>query len=566
MHQIGVQFAAVCEATGYRTRTRPIPAGEIRAPVGTLAGVSGYEVHFSSRTASIAFGPLQALVALNPAALRIHSPDLEPGGLLIVDREAFGPDELAKARYRLDPLTDGSLAAWRLLAVPARSLTRESVAGGKISPREAERSLHFLILGLVCWLYERPTESIQKWIRDRFARNPLHAEACLRVLRAGYQYGDTTAGMPARCRVPVADGQRGVWRRIAGADAIVLALAAVAERTGRSVVYSACPSIPAVSILEKLTDLKRYNVVAVQAEDEPAAVGIAIGASFGGSLGATATSGPGIGLQSEGIGLAVMAELPLIAIYVQRAGPSMGIPTLGEQADLLQAMFGRNGESPVVVLAPRSPADGFAVVLEAARIAIHFTTPVIVLTDGDQLAQAEPWKVPEVSALPDLSVVRAEGVRMKSIPETADRPRCLSGSETDERTGEVSHDPANHLRMMERRAARIDSVASDIPAQAVEGCDSGELLVIGWGGNDGATLAAVEAANARGRRVGYAHLRYLHPFPSNLAALFRGYANFLVVESNRGQLSMLLRARFSIDARNPISGETVEVAVARLSG
>lgn len=565
MHQIGVQFASVCETTGYRTHSRPIPAGEIRAPVGTLAGVSGYEVCFSSLASDLASDRVQTLVALNPAALAIHLTDLEPGGVLIVDREGFTPDELAKARYYVDPLTDGSLAAYRVLAVPARTRTRESVAGGKISPREAERGLNFFILGLVCWLYERPLEPTQKWLRERFTRNPLHAEACLRVLKAGHHYGDTATGMPARVRLASAPRVAGHWRRITGTDALVLGFAAAAERTGRGVVFSALPMPPATTLLEKLTDCKRWNVVAVQAEDDPAAVGIAVGASFGGSIGATASSGPGIGLQSEGIGLAVMAELPLIAIHVQRAGPSTGIPTLSEQADLLHAMYGRNGESPLPILAPMSPVDHFPMLLEAVRIATRFMTPVILLTDGDMLAHAEPWKIPDQGELPDLTIAPAAGVRVWRIPggESDSGVECLSGSEKDAITGEVSHDAANHARRTEARAARIESIASTIPPAVVEGVVGGELLVIGWGATDGAVRAAVEAANAGGRQAGYLHLRYLNPFPANLGEVLRGYAKYLVVERNRGQLAMLLRSRYLIDAKTVGAGEAA-MAVARM--
>jgi 2-oxoglutarate ferredoxin oxidoreductase subunit alpha len=568
MQLAGTQFTNSSAILGNDISTLPDFPAEIRAPAGTLAGVSGFQVHFSSRDIHTPGDSLNALVAMNPAALKTNLKDLETGGILIVNADAFGTGDLHKAGYKSNPLEDGSLKNYRLFKIPINKLNREAVAEVKLSPREADRCKNFFALGLVYWMYERPLEPTLKWIRDKFGKNPAVLEANTRTLKAGYNFGETTETMPVHYRVPKAQIKPGKYRKITGNEALALGLVTATQLANIPLVYATYPITPASDILHNLAEMKRYGVRTVQAEDEIAAIGMAIGATFGGALGVTGTSGPGICLKSEAIGLAVMTELPLVIVDVQRGGPSTGLPTKTEQADLLQAMFGRNGECPAAILAPCSPSDCFTMTFEAVRLAISFMTPVFLLSDGYLANGAEPWQIPNIDTLPHISVkhptqANANGngtatflpykrderlVRQWAIPGTAGLEHRIGGLEKEDITGNVSYDPLNHEHMIKTRAQKIANIANDIPPLQVSGPQEGDLLVIGWGGTYGAILSAVERAQRKGCKVASAHLRYLNPMPKNTGEVLKRYKKVLVPELNSGQLRMLLRATFLVDA------------------
>src|SRR5216683_1150138 len=468
MQLAGTQFTNSSAILGNDISTLPDFPAEIRAPAGTLAGVSGFQVHFSSQDIHTPGDHLNALVAMNPAALKTNLKDLEPGGILIVNSDAFTTSDLHKAGYKASPLEDGSLKDYRIFRIPINKLNREAVAEAKLSPREADRCKNFFALGLVYWLYERSLDSTLKWIKDKFSKNAAVMEANTRTLKAGYNFGETTETMPVHYRVAKATIKPGVYRKITGNEAVAQGLVAAATLANLPLVYSSYPITPASDILHYLSDLKRFGVRTMQAEDEIAAIGMAIGASFGGGLGVTATSGPGICLKSEAIGLAVVTELPVVIIDVQRGGPSTGLPTKTEQADLLQAMFGRNGECPVAIVAPCSPSDCFNMIFEAVRLAIGFMTPVFLLSDGYLANGAEPWLIPKVADLPRITVTHpslpnSNGngeahflpykrdnrlVRQWAIPGTAGLEHRIGGLEKEDVTGNVSYDPINHEHMV----------------------------------------------------------------------------------------------------------------------
>jgi 2-oxoglutarate/2-oxoacid ferredoxin oxidoreductase subunit alpha len=562
MQLAGSQLTLVSALAGNGIGTLADFPAEIRAPAGSLAGVSGFQVHFSSDGASTPGDRLDALVAMNPAALRTHLPDLEPGGVLIVNRDIFLASELAKAGYAEDPLEDGSLTGYRLLAIPMSALSRAAVAELKLTPREADRCKNFFALGLVYWLYERPLEPTSLWIKTKFAQNPAVRDANSRALRAGYNFGETTDQLPVHYRVPPAAIPPGRYRKVTGSEALALGLVAAAQKAGLPLLFAGHPSTPSAEILHLFAGMKRHGVRTVQAEDAAAAAAAAVGAAFGGALGATATSGPGLCLKAESIGLAVMAELPLVVLDVQRAGPSTGMPTKTEQGDLLQALFGRNGECPVVVLAPASPADCFAVAFEAVKVAIGFMTPVVVLADGHLAVGAEAWRVPLAADLPTIPVPRPTAgagpflpykrderlVRPWAVPGTAGLEHRTGGLEKDELTGDVSYDPLNHEKMVRMRAAKVAGAAAVLPELAVDGPAEGDLLVASWGSTFGAIAAAVARVRRRGGSVAHAHFRSLHPLPRNTAAVLRRYRRVLVPELNEGQLLLLLRAAYLTDA------------------
>jgi 2-oxoglutarate ferredoxin oxidoreductase subunit alpha len=514
---------------------------------------------------------------MNPAALKTNLKDLEPGGILIVNRDAFGTSDLTKAGYSSNPLEDGSLKGYRLFAVPITSLNREAVAEQKLSTREADRCKNFFALGLVYWLYERSLDPTLRWIKAKFAKNPAVLEANSRTLKAGYNYGETTEALPVHYRVPKATIKPGKYRKITGNEAVALALVAAADSAGLPLLYAGYPITPASDILHQLAEYKRFGVKTLQAEDEIAAIGAAIGASFGGSLGVTATSGPGICLKSEAIGLAVMTELPVVIIDVQRGGPSTGLPTKTEQADLLQAMFGRNGECPAAIVAPCSPADCFDMTFEAVRLAVRFMTPVFLLSDGYLANGAEPWLIPNVADLPRFPVQFASRpnavhdgkpafmpyqrderlVRQWAVPGTPGLEHRIGGLEKEDITGNVSYDPANHEHMVRTRAQKVANIAQDIPPLEVTGPEEGDLLVVGWGGTYGSILTAVQRCQRKGHKVAHAHLRYLNPMPANTGEVLGRYRKVLVPELNAGQLRLLLRAVYLVDAvgLNKIQGK-----------
>jgi 2-oxoglutarate ferredoxin oxidoreductase subunit alpha len=568
MQLAGTRFTDASAVLGNDISTLPDYPAEIRAPAGTLPGVSGFQVHFASYDIHTPGDILDALVVMNPAALKTNIKDLRPGGILIVNTDAFTPSDLSKAGYQNNPLEDGSLSAYRVIRVPMNRLNREALAEVKLSPREADRCKNFFALGLVYWLYERPLEPTLRWIREKFKKNPAVLEANSRTLKAGYHYGEITEALPVHYRVPKARLKPGRYRKITGNEALALGLVAATQLANLPLVYASYPITPASDILHALAEMKRFGVCTIQAEDEIAAIGVAIGASFGGALGVTATSGPGICLKSEAIGLAVMTELPVVIIDVQRGGPSTGLPTKTEQADLLQAMFGRNGECPVAIVAPASPADCFHMVFEAVRLAVSYMCPVFLLSDGYLANGAEPWLIPNLAELPRIQVQHpttpnSNGngearflpykrderlVRPWAIPGTPGLEHRIGGLEKEDVTGNVSYDPLNHEHMVRVRAQKIANIAQDIPELEVFGPPEGDLLVVGWGGTHGAIRTAVERAQRKGYAVAHAHLRYLNPMPRNTGEVLRRYRRVLVPELNAGQLRLLLRGYYLVDA------------------
>jgi 2-oxoglutarate ferredoxin oxidoreductase subunit alpha len=573
MQLAGTQFTNASAIFGNDISTLPDFPAEIRAPVGTLAGVSGFQINFSRHDIHHPGDALNTLVAMNPAALKTNVKDLQTGGILIVNSDAFTPNDLQKAGYKTNPLDDGSLTKYRLIRVPINTLNREAVSEMKLSPREADRCKNFFALGLVYWLYERPMEPTLRYIREKFAKNTAVMEANTRTLKAGYHFGETTEALPVHYRIPKAKIKPGKYRKITGNEATAIGLVVAANVANAPLCYATYPITPASDILHQLAEMKRYGVRTIQAEDEIAAIGAAIGASFGGALGVTGTSGPGICLKSEAIGLAVMTELPLIIIDVQRGGPSTGLPTKTEQADLLQVMFGRNGECPAAVVAASSPADCFTMILEAARIAVSFMTPVFFLSDGYIANGAEPWPMPKIEDLPKISIQHptapnqdgqfmpykrdARLVRPWAIPGTAGLEHRIGGLEKEDVTGNVCYDATNHQHMIKIRAQKIANIANEIPDLEVTGAADAELLVIGWGGTCGTITTAVERAVNQGYKVAQAHLRYLNPMPKNTAAVLKRFRKVLVPELNSGQLRLLLRAEHLIDAEglNKVQGK-----------
>jgi 2-oxoglutarate ferredoxin oxidoreductase subunit alpha len=599
MQLAGTQFTNASAILGNDVSTLPDFPAEIRAPAGTLAGVSGFQVHFSSTDIYTPGDRLNALVAMNPAALKTNLRDLEPGGILVVNTDAFSAQDLQKAGYKSNPLEDGALAGYRVIRVPITTLNREAVAAVRLSPREADRCKNFFALGLVYWLYERPLEPTLNWIKSKFGKKPDVFQANTATLKAGYNYGETAELLPVHYRVPKAKLPPGTYRKITGNEAVAYGLVAAAQLAETDLVYASYPITPASDILHTLSDLKRFGVKAVQMEDEIAAMGAAIGAAFGGTIGVTGTSGPGVCLKSEAINLAVMTELPVIIIDVQRGGPSTGLPTKTEQADLLQAMFGRNGESPVAIVAPCSPADCFQMAFEAVRLATRFMTPVFLLSDGYLANGAEPWAIPKVEDLPRIPIthpgpITANGnghahgngaghflpyqrderlVRPWALPGTPGLEHRIGGLEKDDITGNVSYDPQNHEHMTKVRAQKVANIAEEIPELAVAGPAEGDLLVVGWGGTYGAIRTAVERSQRKGMRVAHAHLRYLNPMPRNTPAVLKRYRKVLVPELNGGQLRWLLRAKYLVDAEglNKVQGRPflvseIEERIAQMLG
>lgn len=588
MQLAGTQFTNTSALVGNDIATFPDFPAEIRAPVGTLAGVSGFQVHFSSQDIHTPGDVLDALVVMNPAALKTNLRDLQSGGILVVNSDSFEDNDLKKAKYTSNPLLDGSLAGYKVIRVPISKLNREAVKeAGLSSPKEQDRCKNFFALGLMYWMYERPLEPTLKWIKDKFGKKPELLpvlEANTRALKAGYNYGETVEVMPVQYKVAKAKIEPGRYRKITGNEAIALGLVAAARNAGKTLVYSGYPITPASSILEQLADMRRWGVKTLQAEDEIAACGVAIGASFGGAIGVTGTSGPGICLKSEAIGLAIMTELPLVIVDVQRGGPSTGLPTKTEQADLLQAMFGRNGESPAAIIAPQSPVDCFDAAYEAVRIATQFMCPVFLLSDGYLANGSEPWKIPDVDKLPKIEIKNAtelnsdgtqfhevaEGQQGKYLPYKRDqylsRPWAVPGTpglehriggiEKQDVTGNINYEPANHEHMVHTRAKKIENIAQTIPELEVHGPADADLLVIGWGGTYGSIRAAVERCQRKGKKVAWAHFRHLNPMPKNTEAVLKKFKKIMVPELNSGQLCWLLRAKYLVPAEglNKVQG------------
>jgi 2-oxoglutarate/2-oxoacid ferredoxin oxidoreductase subunit alpha len=563
MQLTGEQFTTEAAWAGNDIATLPNFPAEIRAPAGTLFGVSSFQLQFGSRRVYTPGDRLDCLVAMNPAALKVHLPDLKEGGLLILNTSAFEKKNLDRAGYATNPLDDAAIGErYRTHKIDITRLTVDALAGLPLNAKEKDRCKNFFALGLVSWIYTRPIEPTLDWITKRFTKNVDIAEANTRALKAGYHFGET-AEIFAECYgVEPAEMAPGVYRSMTGNRALAWGILAAAQRTGLPVVYGAYPITPASDVLHELSMHKRFHVRTFQAEDEIAAVGAIIGAAFGGAIGLCATSGPGLALKSEGIALAVMAELPIVVFDIQRGGPSTGLPTKTEQADLMQALYGRNSECPVVVIAPATPGDCFFVAYEAIRIAVKYMVPVIVLSDGYLANGAEPWLIPDPKNLPDINVrfrtdpesfqpyAREEATLARPWvrPGTPGLEHRIGGLEKQDVTGNVSYDPDNHDLMVRLRAEKVRRVAQEIPPTTINGPAGGDLLVVGWGGTYGTITAAVEEAQAAGKVVASIHLRHLSPLPPDLGQILRQYRRVLVPEINSGQLVRVLRAEYLVDA------------------
>ena len=562
MQVTGTQFTRTAAVFGNDISTLPDYPAEIRAPAGSLPGVSGFQISFSSEHIHTPGDSPDVLVAMNPAALKSNIGDLPPGGALIVNTDAFTASNLAKVGYGTNPLSDGSLKAFTVFEIPISTLNARALEGLEMSNKQIDLTKNFFALGIMFWLYERSMDPTLRWIDEKFGKRPVIAEANKRALKAGYAFGETTEIFHTHYRVAPAHLAPGLYRNITGNEASALGFVAASRKSDRALFYGSYPITPASDILHQLSGYKQFGVRTFQAEDEIAAIGSAIGASYGGALGMTGTSGPGIALKSEAMNLAIMVELPLVVIDVQRAGPSTGMPTKNEQSDLLQVMFGRNGDSPIAVLAPATPGDCFDVAFETVRIALKYMTPVVYLSDAFLATGSEPWRVPNVDDLPDIAVpnrTEAAGfhpydrdpvtlARPWAVPGTPGLEHRVGGLEKADVTGNVSYDPDNHHRMQLLRAAKIAGIATDIPPLDVFGPPSGELLILGWGSTYGAIRSAVERLQDQGRSVAHAHLRYLNPFPSNTGDVIGNYRRVLIPEVNLGQLLLLIRARYLVDA------------------
>jgi len=576
MQLAGTQFTKTSAVIGNDISTFPDIPAEIRAPQGSLPGVSGFQVSFSSQDIFTPGDQPDVLVAMNPAALKTNLGDLPRGGLLIVNEDEFNETNLKKAAYASNPLEDGSLQAYRVYRVPISVLNSGALKDSGLTPVQVDRCKNMFALGLMFWMYSRPLETTLHWIDEKFGKNPAVCEANKAALKSGYHFGETTEMFATHYHVPKAKLKPGLYRNITGNEATALGFITASKLAGRQLFYGSYPITPASDVLHELSRFKRFGVKTFQAEDEIAAIGAAIGASFGGSLGLTGTSGPGLALKSEAIGLAVMVELPLVIMDVQRAGPSTGMPTKTEQADLLQAMFGRNGESPVAIVAPATASDCFSMAVEAWRIAIKYRTPVIFLSDAYLGMGSEPWLVPDISSLPKIEPNFASDpatfkpyardpktlARPWAIPGTPDLEHRIGGLEKSDITGNVSYDPANHDKMVHLRAEKIERITQDIPDVVVDGDQSGGLLVLGWGSTYGVITTAVQRARAQGKKVSAAHFRHLNPLPPNLGELMRRYDRVLMPEINLGQMRMLLRAKFLVDIEglNKVSGRPFTIA------
>ena len=586
MQLTGEQFTTESAWAGNDLATLPNFPAEIRAPAGTLFGVSSFQLQFGSQRVYTPGDRLDCLVAMNPAALKVHLADLKPGGLLIVNTAAFEKRNLDKAGYPENPLDAPALAErYRLHKVDMTALTIQAIADLKLDTKEKDRTKNFFALGLVSWIYTRPLEPTLDWITKKFAKMPAIAEANTRVLKAGHAFGETAEFFEESYTIEPAEMTPGLYRAMTGNRALAWGLLAAAERCKIPVVYGAYPITPASSVLEELALHKRFRIRTIQAEDEIAAVTSAIGAAFAGAIGVTCSSGPGIALKGEGIGLAVTAELPLVIFNIQRAGPSTGMPTKTEQADLMQALYGRNSEAPIVVLAPATPGDCFYIAYEAVRIAIKYMVPVMVLSDGFLANGSEPWLIPDPTTLPPIEVhFRSEKEGFFPYlrdPATLARPwvrpgtpgleHRIGGIEKQDVTGNISYDPENHDHMVRTRAEKVRRVGQEIPPTSINGPATGDVLVVGWGGTYGSITAAVERAQAEGRSVASIHLRHLNPLPPDLGHILREYRRVLVPEINSGQLVRVLRAEYLVDAVGfnrvrglPLASEEIYDAIIQL--
>ncbi|MBI2996709.1 MAG: 2-oxoacid:acceptor oxidoreductase subunit alpha [Candidatus Melainabacteria bacterium] len=576
MQLTGGQFTNATAIVGNDLSTFPDFPAEIRAPAGSLAGVSAFQIHFSSKDIHTPGDILDVLVAMNPAALRTSLKDLKPGGMLIINSNAFTEINYKKAGYETNPLDDNLSQKHQVFPIEISRLTQLALEGMNLPGKLIDRSKNLFALGLMYWLYSRPMEPTIKWLNKKFADKPEILEANLKVLKAGYNYGETTETFISNFEIKQAKITPGRYRNITGNEATALGLITASQLSGLTVFLGSYPITPASDILHELSKYKHFGIRTFQAEDEIAAIGAAVGASFAGGLGVTTTSGPGVCLKSEFINLAVKTELPLIICDIQRGGPSTGLPTKTEQGDLLQAMFGRNGDSPLPILAAATPSDCFDTMLEAIRIAIKYMTPVFFISDGYLANGSEPWRIPQLSELSKIKVnfrTKVDGffpylrdektlARPWAIPGTAGLEHVLTGVESEQTTGRISYDPVNHDAMVRIRASRIAQIANDIPnVTIICGEKKGDLLILGWGSTLGAINEATEKLIKEGYKVSNAHLRCLNPFPQNLGDILQNYKKILIPEINLGQLKLLIRARYLVDAQgfNIISGQPLKV-------
>jgi 2-oxoglutarate ferredoxin oxidoreductase subunit alpha len=575
MQVTGSQFTNTAAVFGNDLATFPDFPAEIRAPAGTLPGVSGFQINFSSTEIYTPGDAVDVLVAMNPAALKMNIADLRPGGILILNVDNFKETDLKKAQCATNPLEDHSLDGYRLFAVELTKLTRLALRDLGLDAKSMDRCKNFFALGMCYWLYNRSMDTTYRWLDDKFGSKPVLAEANKIAMKAGYAYCDATEAFQVRYEVPPAKLAPGTYRNISGNSALALGFIAASQKANLPLFQGSYPITPASDILHELSTYKEFGVMTFQAEDEIAAITSVIGAAYGGSLAITTTSGPGMALKTEALGLAIATELPIVVCDIQRGGPSTGLPTKTEQADLFQALFGRNSEAPVPVLAAATPGDCFWIALEASRIAVKYMIPVIVLSDGYLANGAEPWKIPELSDLPDFPVTfrtEAEGflpyardpqtlARPWAVPGTPGLEHRIGGLEKQDVTGNVNYEPLNHERMVRLRAAKVEAIVQDVP-EVVPAGDPDGLLIVGWGSTFGAITAAVRAQREKGRRVAHVHLRYLNPLPRNLGEVLKRYARVLVPEMNMGQLSWLLRAKYLVDAQglNKIQGKPFKVS------
>jgi 2-oxoglutarate ferredoxin oxidoreductase subunit alpha len=572
MQLTGTQFTETTAKVGNDLATFPDYPSEIRAPMGTRAGVSVYQIHFSSHDIYTPGDAPSVLVAMNPAALITNYKDLQPGGIILVNTGAFTEKDLKKAELDSNPLTDGTLSGFRVIEEDINARTIQALEETSLGKKDVLRCKNFYTLGMMYWLFSRPIEPTLEWLDVKFAKKPELADANGRALKAGYNYGELLRLFQGRYEVPkVEDVPAGFYRNVMGNQALAIGLAAGAQMAGLKAFLGSYPITPATDILQYMSLMKNYDVVTCQMEDEIAGVCTAIGASFAGRLGMTTTSGPGLALKTEAIGLAVITELPLVIVDVQRAGPSTGLPTKVEQADLLQSIFGRNGEAPLPVLSCATPADAFECAVEACRIATQYMTPVILLSDNYIANGAEPWKLPDMDSLerfPVEFVTDPEGfspynrdaklARGWAKPGTPGLAHRIGGLEKDSKTGNVSHDPDNHQVMVDLRLAKVNGVADSIPTPELNGADSGDLLVVAWGSTYGASRAAVERMQREGVAATHMHMRHLRPFPHGLADIFRNFKRIIVPELNMGQLAFILQAEypeFRFEKYNKVKGK-----------
>ena len=562
MQIVGNQFTNTVALFGNDIATFPDYPAEIRAPAGTIPGVSGFQLHFSSKEVYTPGDAIDVLIAMNPAALKVNIADLKPNGILIVNSDSFKETDLRKAQVKVNPLEDHSLDKYRVFPVELERLTGRALEHLGLDAKSVNRCKNFFALGMCFWLYNRSAEPTNRWIEDKFKNKPLLVEANKLALKGGYSYCEATEAFQVSYEIPPAQLAPGLYRSMSGNQALALGFVTAAQKAGLTLFQGSYPITPASDILHELSQYKDFGVMTFQAEDEIAAITSTIGAAYAGALAITTTSGPGMALKTEAMGLAIAVELPLVICDIQRGGPSTGLPTKTEQADLLQALFGRNSEAPIPVLAASTPADCFWVALEASRIALKYMVPVILLSDGYLANGAEPWRIPKAEDIPAIPVSFATDpatyLPYKRDPQTLARPWALPGTpglehrvgglEKQDVTGNINYEPLNHENMVRIRAAKVAAIVQDIPDSVPDGDQSGDLLIIAWGSTAGSVTEAVKTERAKGHKIGHVHLRYLNPLPANLGDVIKRFKRVLVPELNMGQLLWVLRAKFLVDA------------------